>query len=116
MIRCIPYAVLEPKDYPHRTEHRIVKAAVKFGNDVYTGWRHDQVIIHIHALGKGYTTQEDQGFVDNLGCFHTRWSACVVAMNCRQLKSGEVHDVSSEELWDKDGNPRTPGKPYHPCS
>lgn len=83
---------------------RIVKAAVRHGDLVYTGWRHSEIIRHVAALGKEYTPQEDQGFVDSLGNFHNRWRAGQIAAIARQapFRHGTL---ISEQLWDADGNP-----------
>lgn len=142
-IECIPLKRLKPAEFLPRLEHRIIKAAVTFAPPpelaamlaehwrlkglwvaedptevVYTGWRHSDIIMHIHALGKGYTKQEDQGFVCNQGAFHDRRMSFKIAAGARQLASGltHVHDLMSEEVWAKDGTPRTPGMPYHHCS
>ncbi len=105
----IPFVSVQPPPKPYK----IIKAAVKFGDLVFIGWRHSDIITHVHALGKGYTTQEDQGFVDQHGNFYNRYQSARIALRARQItKLPSV--IMSEDLWDKYGKARTPGEPYEP--
>ncbi len=85
------------------------RAAVRFGDKVYTGWRHSEIIKHVHALGKGYTTQDDQGFVDQRGNFYSRYQSARIAYRAKQTKI--LHPILiSEDLWENDGTPlKAPG-------
>jgi len=93
---------------------RIVRAAVRFGDKVYVGWRHSDIIQHVHALGKGYTTQDDQGFVTQYGYFYDREQSARIALRAKQIKT-LPGVLISEDLWAKDGTP-TNGEPYCPTS
>ncbi len=113
-IDCIPFKSTQPPPKPFR----IVKAAVRHGDDVYTGWRHSDIIKHIHALDQGYTTQESQGFVDQHGNWYSRYQSARIALRARQIdeKTCRKSVLTSEDLWAKDGTPRIVGEPHDPCS
>ncbi len=107
----IPFKSVQPPPAPHR----IVKAAVHYRGTVYTGWRHSDIIMHIHHTHGAYTTQEDQGFVDLHGNFYNRYQSARIALRARQItKLPSV--IMSEDLWDKHGKARTPGEPYEPST
>ena len=111
-VESIPLKLLSEGEHPER-DARIVKAAIRFGDLVYTGWRHSVIMEHVHARGKAYTTQEDQGFVDQYGNFHNRWRSGQIAARARQapFRHGTL---LSEQVWDNQGKPRDPSKPYDP--
>ncbi len=110
-VECIPFISTQPPQKPFK----IVKAAVKCGDNVYTGWRHSDIISHIHTSIGTYTTQEDQGFVDQHNNFYNRYQSARIAYHARQIE--KIPPVmTSEDLWDVDGIPREPGEPYEPGS
>ncbi len=110
----IPFKSL-PEDVFPPPDARILKAAVRFNGFACVGWRHSEIIKHLHSLGKGYTTQEDQGFVDQFGNFYNRKHAAGIALYARQI-SRVPPVLTSEDLWDVNGVPRDPTKPYAPTS
>lgn len=110
-----------PTGWPERAEHKIVKAAVKLGDKVYTGWRHADILSHLRHEGHArlsFGSQEDQGFVDNKGWFFDRHQSAKIAAGARQCTwdSIKCKMLLSEDVWDEDGTPRTPGKPYDPMA
>ncbi len=102
----IPFKVLDPRQWPERHEHRIVKAAVRVGETVYIGWRHAVIMRHVTSQGAAdYIDQDMQGFVDNLGNFHSRYMSAKIACRARQIRDIRLSTLLSEELWDEDGTP-----------
>ena len=88
-----------------REDIRIVAAAVRKGEFVYTGWRHAEIILEMKDVGDGYVCQDDQGFVDQCGFFYRRSAAgVIVRLNKQADFTGSV--LTSEDLWDNEGNPR----------
>jgi hypothetical protein len=89
----------------------IVKAAVIVGEDVYTGWRHAHIMVHIHSqegLASHSIGQDDQGFVDADGCFYNRYQSARIALKNGQTK--RLHNLlTSEDLWDNEGVPHPQG-------
>jgi hypothetical protein len=74
----------------------IVKAAIKKGDQVYTGSRH-HLIIHEHR-GMFKTKDSVQGFITDTGEFLNRQQASEHAFNCGQIKEN-VGNLLSEDLW-----------------
>lgn len=92
---------------------RIVKAAIRHGEQVYTGWRHSEIIQHLNRLDI-LTAQEDQGFIDQYGVFYGRYQAARIALHAKQI-ARLTPLLTSEDLWDNDGTPREVGEPYNPA-
>ncbi len=110
MIERIPFVSIQPPQEPFR----IVKAAVKHGDQVYTGWRHADIISHLRTLrDDSYVSQDDQGFVDQHGSFYNRYQSARIAYRARQILKIPP-TLTSEDLWEADGTPREPGEPYDP--
>jgi hypothetical protein len=89
----------------------IVKAAVKCGDDVYTGWRHAFIMADLIAIDvitkQNKMTDEMQGFVNQSGQFINREiSKCIVLFN-RQITTIRGYTLCSEDLWENDGSPLT---------
>ena len=98
---------------PPARDSRLVRAAIKLPNQVITGWRHSDILYHIGKYLGVATTQEDQGFIDQYFCWYNRFQSARIALHAKQiLKLPNV--LTSEDLWDNDGTPREPGKPYNP--
>jgi hypothetical protein len=105
----IPFRSQQPPPKPFR----ITKAAVRYGDVVYIAWRHSTILIHMHFLHGSHGSQDDQGFVDAHGNWYNRYQSARIAYRARQIaKLPPV--MTSEDLWDKDGNPRVLGEPYSP--
>lgn len=90
---------------------KIVKAAVKCGEDVYIGWRHAYIMADLVTIGvitmKNKMTGEMQGFVNQHGQFISREiSKCIVLFN-RQITEIRGYTLCSEDLWENDGSPLT---------
>jgi len=81
----------------------IVKAAVKVGDNLYTGRRHSECIHAAIIAGEDSPiTQRMQGFVDDTGEFMLRKMARWHAVECGQLPDNETRrdkPLISEELW-----------------
>lgn len=108
MIESIPLVEIQP---PVR-DLTIVKAAVKLGDRVFTGWRHADILHHLIAAGTPQRDQEAQGFVADNGSFYNRYQSARIALRARQI--GRLpHVLTSEDLWENDGTPRD-GLPYNP--
>jgi len=79
----------------------ITKAAVKLGDDVYTGLRHPQIIHHVVWIGVAdYVHQGEQGFVTDDGEFLDRMAASQHAVASGQVKErSSPWPLLSEEVW-----------------
>lgn len=112
MINVLSLKSLGDTDRPDR-ESRLVKAAVRTSEWVYTGWRHSAIIRHMAEQGHLNAAQDEQGFVCQFGYFYNRYRAARIALRARQI-AGIPPMLTSEDLWDDDGTPREVGKPYNP--
>jgi len=78
---------------------KIVSAACKRGEKVWTGERHNKIIEQMFNEGLGMPVrQSEQGFLTSEGRFVDRYDAAVLAFEAGQteiLKSC----LSSEDLW-----------------
>ncbi len=89
-----------------REDIKIVAAAIRKGEFVYTGWRHAEIICELRDIGDGYVSQDDQGFVDQCGFFYRRSAAgVIVRLNNQANFTG--HTLTSEDLWENDGTPKS---------
>lgn len=116
VIVAVPLKLLAPgEDTAHRT--RIVKAAVRYDDEVYLGWRHGPVMQYIiaslPAVRRHKIATEDQGFVDEYGVFHSRDVSAKIAARAGQISS-IPETLYSEHLWGEAGEPREPDKPWRP--
>jgi hypothetical protein len=85
---------------------RLVKAAICYLDTVYTGWRHSHILWHMREIGLPRVRQEEQGFIDQFGAFYRRESCSFIALENGQV-SRYIDPLTSEDLWDNDGNPLT---------
>jgi len=83
---------------------KIVKAAVRWDDKVYTGWRHSHIMMHVRELGKEHVTQDEQGFVDAEGHFQTRYRSSRFAYHAGQILRLK-DQLTSEDVWGEDGHP-----------
>lgn len=111
MINVIPYNPFTANK-TSADDARLVKAAVRHGCQVYTGWRHSLILRHMTGLDIS-ATQHDHGFVDQYGMFYDRYLAARIAKRAHQIARLPIM-LTSEDLWDDDGTAREPGKPYNP--
>lgn len=95
-------------------DSRLVRAAIRHGDQVYTDWRHSTIIRHLAGLGI-LAAQEDQGFIDQHGVFYNRYQAARIAYHAKQIVRIPPL-LTSEDLWDDDGTPREPDKAYDPMA
>jgi hypothetical protein len=95
-----------PHGWPKRIDHRIVKAAVLVGDQVYVGWRHSEICSHVVRTLGVEIAEEQRGFIDHLGNFHDRRQAAKIALGSRQVLSVRAMTLLSEDLWDENGVPR----------
>lgn len=102
MIEKIPFKqyVGKPKD------SRLVKAAIRIHNDVYTGWRHSEIIRYVAKEQKivPFVNTEMQGFVTADGEWLRRASCSYIAFASGQTTK-YIATLCSEDLWDNEGNP-----------
>ena len=81
----------------------ITEAAVKRGEKTWTGRRHCDIISTMLREGEELPIiRAEQGFVTDYREFVDRRRAFVIAVCNRQLPvppSGNVHDLTSDELW-----------------
>lgn len=77
---------------------RIVAAAVKRGERVWTGTRHADIIRVVFGETGQRVTQDEQGFVDNTGWFSNRFQAGAIAFQAGQTKDRK-QTLLSEDLW-----------------
>jgi hypothetical protein len=84
---------------------RLVKAAIWYGDNVYTGWRHSNILWYMRDLGLPRVRENEyQGFVDQDGMFHHRKRCSVIAFRNKQVKEYK-RVLTSEDLWDNSGQP-----------
>lgn len=108
-IQSSPLVIIQPPRMPLK----IVKAAVRSGDQVFTAWRHSDILVHLGRAGTPQSDPEAQGFVADNGSFYNRYQSARIAYRARQI--AHVPKVlTSEDLWDADGTPRD-GKPYNPA-
>lgn len=96
-------------------EGKIVKAAIKVGDEIFTGWRHSD-IRNIIIKEKSMSQEEmkkimnpwNQGFVTENGIFLTRTQAYSYGQFMGQVGSIIGSELTSEDLWDNYGNPIPP--------
>lgn len=102
MIESIPYkSIYDAKSIEN---NKLVKAAIRCGEVVYTGWRHAQIIAYLRENNLcDYVSQESQGFIDQLGNFYRRSPASCLAFKNKQCKEF-IETLTSEDLWDINGN------------
>ena len=93
---------------------RIFMAAVRRGDRVFIGWRHGTIMPAMARIEKLHVDQNDQGFIDNYGCFYSRTGAAALAYLHGQI-SKIPSTLFSEDLWDNDGTPRPPDQPFNPA-
>ena len=110
-----------PGCLPLRTAHlpprgaRLVAAAVVCGDTVHTDWRHSLVIATVvRARIVPRVGADAQGFVDQHGHYYDRSMAAIVALRAGQI-AALPGVLLSEDLWDIDGKPRAPGRPFDPA-
>lgn len=92
-----------------------VKAAVISEDQyVFIGWRHANILQYMKSIGcKPDKSEHAQGFIDELGNYYRRVICKNIALRNGQLKK-QVYVLTSEDLWDKDGNKRDSSLPYDP--
>jgi hypothetical protein len=101
MTNSIPFV---PHWYPYRSEAQLVKAAIRLGDVVYTGWRHGEILQFMHGAGCAKPAMDDQGFIDERGDFYDRLSAAALLHSRgHPLRQSPL---LSEDLWDNDGKSR----------
>lgn len=98
MIDKIPFV---PHWYPYRREAKLAKAAIRLGDVVYTGWRHDQILSFMYGAGCARPHIDDQGFIDERGDFYDRLSGAAL-LHSRGIPV-ERTPLMSEDLWDNEG-------------
>jgi hypothetical protein len=77
----------------------VVMAAVCRGSRVWTGKRHNEVIMHMHEIGEVMPVLgEEQGFLLSDGTFATRGRAARVAYEAGQVDRLKK-ELSSEDLY-----------------
>lgn len=88
-------------------EGKLVKAAVRVGDKLYLGWRHADIMRELkeHNIVE-HVFAEDQGFVTENGRFLMRPQAKSWAFYVEQIEDTEGPILTSEDLWDNEGNPR----------
>ena len=91
---------------------RLVKAAITYKGNIFTGWRHCEIGIAMVKNGdcpRPYPYNPYQGFVDEEGEFIYRDYAYEIAVEAGQVIAGETHQegyLFSEDVWDVNGNPK----------
>jgi len=96
----------------------ITKAAVKFQDKIYTGWRHSFIVHEMVSKQLALIDnlkQDDLGFIDESGTFLSRQEAGLIAFKENQTDR-LCEFLFSEDLWDMNGVPRQLGVPYDPMS
>lgn len=87
----------------------IIKAAVKVGTVIYTGWRHNAIRYHLINENICAPPRENEGFIDNKMIFHNRYVAGKIAFCANQMHARRMgHELISEELWDNNGKFHVP--------
>jgi len=78
---------------------RVVAAAVKRGDRVWSGRRHNEVIMHMHELGEQMPVScAEQGFLLSDGTYANRHEAAGVAYAAGQVDRLKV-ELSSEDIY-----------------
>jgi len=81
----------------------ITNAAINYHGLVLTGKRHDKImkrIIKDTGIYQGdRITSVMQGFMNDKGCFLTRYEATEEAKACGQIKGDFIGVLTSESLW-----------------
>ncbi len=89
---------------------RVVAAANRYGDFVIAGSRHFCVTMHsiidvfgldaLHAYAGG-ADNEEQGFIDQYGTFHSREEAAKIAVAAGQVKAEDLRgsQLFSEDVW-----------------
>ncbi len=77
---------------------RIVLAAVKRADKIWTGSRHNFIISTVYLETGVRVTQSEQGFVDSDGNFLNRAEAAEVAYRAGQIKV-QKPELCSEDVW-----------------
>jgi hypothetical protein len=96
-----------------RPEGKIVKAAIIFNDKIYTGWRHSDIRDDIRNLvnpprldlANALHDPWKCGFVTENGRFLTRKQALTYGMTIGQINEITGSVLTSEDLWDNQGNP-----------
>jgi hypothetical protein len=88
-----------------RENIKIVAAAIRQGDKVYTGWRHSEIIYYMKENGCNYVSQDDQGFIDQGGHFYRRSAAKFIVLANKQITETISSTLTSEDLWDREGRP-----------
>ena len=100
---CIKYK--EDDRLKEHEEIRLVKAAIWWGENVYIGWRHSEILQYMKSLGLPRVREnEHQGFVDQDGQFHHRKRCSYIAVRNKQVKEFK-RVLTSEDLWGNFGKP-----------
>lgn len=82
-----------------RPKERIMFAACKRGDRIWTGKRHNEIIMHMMEDGeKPPFFITEQGFITSTGRFVDRYEAAEVAIRAGQVTS-HVSCLSSEDVW-----------------
>lgn len=107
MITSIPYIQSAYSSEKPVHDIRLVKAAIRVDDKVYTGWRHAHIIQELAKSGsiQGPITQDQQGFIDQDGIFYRRVACSGIAFMNGQTKTF-IRTLTSEDLWYDDGTPK----------
>lgn len=108
-VQSIPFKSTRPPPKPFR----IVKAAVRYREVIYTAWRHSTILDAMQRIHDTCGAHEDQGFVDLHGNWYNRYQSARIAYHARQIRKIPLM-LTSEDLWDPDGTPRDPDEAYDP--
>ena len=102
---CIDYIAPTKDKRMNDIRTLLVKAAIRIDDKVYTGWRHAEIWRFMREAGiTGTFKIKEEGFIDQDNMFYRRASCAVLASINKQI-SEPVHVLTSELLWDEDGNP-----------
>lgn len=85
---------------------RIVKAALRYGEIVYTDVRHSyifQAVIRLQIYDRLTIGNADQGFVDQYGNFFSRHDASKIAFKAKQVLELRK-ELFSEDIFHNDGS------------
>lgn len=78
---------------------KVIRAAVKVNQDVYTGWCHTDIILYLKRYEIAqFITPELKGFITNDLEFATRAEASKIAFEAGQTPI-LVDNITSEHLW-----------------
>jgi hypothetical protein len=90
---------------------RIVKAAIRLEGEIYTGYRHADILRDMRDLGisreKLHLLDQnwDQGFITETGRFLSRKQAMNYGLYIGQITKTKSATLTSEDLWKVDGSP-----------